>query len=418
MDMKAWVPYGCSFLLFILASYNMHAQSDKIDSLQKAIQNAPEDSNKVIAMKALSRELWQQSKMTSALVYEQRALALNDGLVLEKEISEVENEFSESGSSSSDPEKDLNTELRRKRDSTLKQLSVHISKIEEKQSQLNAAIKEYNRRSLSLSDDRVLEMQMTNKQLATQQQAALQHFADERSRRNWVISSSGIIVVLLTIVFFQFSRRRQTKSKLEVNQLKNRVLRSQLNPHFIFHALNSIRSFMEQCPESAGSFLVKFSTLMRQVLENSEEEKISLSEEIAMIENYMQLEAIRIPGGFDYEVSIDESIDAEVTTVPPLILQPMIENAILHGLLPLKRRGKIVLQFKEKNGLLEATIEDDGIGLGSTTVGTGTAEKKRSMGIQITRERIELLNRKMKGKGSLVQQLFEHGSRVSIAIPV
>jgi hypothetical protein len=356
--------------------------------------------------------------MTSALIYEQRALALNDELALGKKISEIRNELSKSEKYSSVHMKDLNTAVRMKIDSTQRQLSDHILKIEEEQKKLHAAIKEYNRRSLSLSDDRVVEVENTNKQLAIQQQAALQHFADERSRRNWIISSGTIIVILLSFVFFQFYRRHQTKNKLEVNQLKNRVLRSQLNPHFIFHALNSIRTFMEHHPEMADNYLIKFSTLMRQVLENSEEEKISLSEEIAMIENYMQMEAIRIPGGFDYEVSIDESIDAEVTTVPPLILQPMIENAILHGLMPLKRRGKIVLHFKEKNGLLEATIEDDGIGLGSTMVETKSAQKKRSMGIQITRERLELLNRKAMAKGSLVQQLFEQGSQVRIAIPV
>jgi sensor histidine kinase YesM len=96
----------------------------------------------------------------------------------------------------------------------------------------------------------------------------------------------------------------------------------------------------------------------------------------------------------------------------------MIENAIIHGLMPLNRRGKIVLRFKEKNGLLEATIEDDGIGLGSTMVDTRGAEKKRSMGMLITRERIDLLNRKARAKGSLVQQLFEQGSQVRIEIPV
>lgn len=369
-------------------------------------------------MKALSRELWQQSKMTSALAYEQRALALNDELALEKKISEIGNEFSKSVKYSSVHAKDLNASVKRKIDSTQEQLSNHISKIEEQQKRLNADIKEYNRRSLSLSDDRVVEAQNANKQLAIQQQAALQHFADERSRRNWIIAASIITVVLLSLVFIQAYRRRKALNKLEVNQLNNKVLRSQLNPHFIFHALNSIRTFMEHHPEMADNYLVKFSTLMRQVLENSEEEKISLNEEIAMIENYMQLEAIRLTDGFDYEVSLDESIDAGATTVPPLILQPMIENAILHGLMPLKRRGKIVLHFKEKNGLLEATIEDDGIGLGSTMVDTRSAEKKRSMGMQITRERIELLNRKAKAKGSLVQQLFEQGSMVRIEIPV
>ena len=99
-----------------------------------------------------------------------------------------------------------------------------------------------------------------------------------------------------------------------------------------------------------------------------------------MIENYMQLESILLEHGFDYEVFFDESVDAANTMMPPLIFQPMIENAIIHGLMPLNRRGKIVLHFKEKNGLLEATIEDDGIGLGSKRADTKTPRKNDPWG--------------------------------------
>jgi LytS/YehU family sensor histidine kinase len=203
-----------------------------------------------------------------------------------------------------------------------------------------------------------------------------------------------------------------------LNQLQNRILRTQLNPHFIFNALSSIKRYIQQHPELAENYLNKFSMLMRQVLENSREEKITLQEETAMLENYMQLESIRLPNGFDYEIRFDESIDAANTMIPPMILQPLIENAIWHGLNPLNRRGKILLYFKESEGLLEATIEDDGMGLGSATMVSTHAGKKRSLGMQITRDRIELLNRKTNAKGWLSQQLFERGAKVKIAIPV
>jgi len=132
----------------------------------------------------------------------------------------------------------------------------------------------------------------------------------------------------------------------------------------------------------------------------------------------MSLETIRLPHGFDYEILVDEATNAANIFVPPLIMQPMVENAIWHGLKTLGRRGKITLRFKETNGLVEATVEDNGMGLGSTFVDTSSSEKKRSMGMQITRERIELLNRKARAKGWLVQQLFQQGAQAKIAIPV
>lgn len=157
---------------------------------------------------------------------------------------------------------------------------------------------------------------------------------------------------------------------------------------------------------------------MRQVLENSREEKISLQEEIAMLENYMQLEALRLPQGFDYEISLDPSADAANTMIPPMILQPVVENAIWHGLNPLKHRGKILFQFSEVNDLLQVSIIDNGVGLDSASVSKVDTEKKISLGLKITRERIELLNRKAKSKGSLMQQLFETGSTVRVVIPL
>ena len=395
--------FGC----FLLGFHWGIAQTSFSDSLAAAIQYAPDDSNKLSALKTLSRELWNQKRENSSIFYSNTALALEQKLKIQEQVAEVSY--------------DLVSAKKNPAAENAKSLQAFDAKLESigrRQDTLNTSLKEYEKRSSSFADDAVVSANSRKEQIVNEQRITLQNLQYERIQRNWIIAASLITVTLLSLLFIQAYRRRRTKNKLEVNQLKNRVLRSQLNPHFIFNALNSIRTFMEHHPEMADSYLVKFSTLMRQVLENSEEEKISLSEEIAMIENYMQLEAIRIQGGFDYEVSIDESIDSDVTMVPPLILQPMIENAILHGLMPLNRRGKIVLHFKEKNGLLEATIEDDGIGLGSTVVETKSAEKKRCMGMQITRERIELLNRKMKMKGSLVQQLFEQGSKVRIAIPV
>ncbi|HYV91437.1 MAG TPA: tetratricopeptide repeat protein [Chitinophagales bacterium] len=289
---------------------------------------------------------------------------------------------------------------------------------EQQQRQLVTSENDRNKQSLLLAGNLHKQQQDSISNLSVQKTMMAKLAANERNKRNYAVAGGIGIAMFLSLLFYQLYRRRETRNTLAMNQLKNKVLRSQLNPHFIFNALNSIKNFIQQHPDVADNYLTKFSILMRQVLENSEEEKITLSEEIAMIENYMQLESLRLPLGFDYAVSLDPSIDANNIMVPPLILQPMIENAIWHGLKPLKHRGKISLLFSERNGLLEAVIEDDGVGLGSTLVNTASPEKKRSMGMQITRERIELMNRKARVKGWLRQQLLEGGSNVRLAIPV
>jgi len=389
-------------------------QNSKIDSLVNFIDHTFDDSAKVTAMKALSSELWLQSKRNAALTYIQRALSLGTQLKLSRELTILRKDI---GNFSARAGK-INDRGNPALTDSLKSFSERISSIEEKQKSLSAAIREYSRRSISFSDDELTTARSENEQLSLRQQAALQHFEDERHQRNLIVESSLIIIVLLTLGFFQFHRRKQEKSKLEVHQLKNKFLRAQLNPHFIFNALNSIRGYIRSQPAVADNYLTKFSILMRQVLENSEEEKITLEEEIAMLENYMLLESMLLPDGFDYAVFLNESTDAANTMVPPLIFQPMIENAIKHGLEPLNRRGSISLRFSENHGLLETTIADNGIGLGSSSVDTKTTVKKRSMGMQITRERIELINKKSRLKGWLEQQLNEEGSNVRIAIPV
>src|SRR5262249_23183253 len=152
-----------------------------------------------------------------------------------------------------------------------------------------------------------------------------QKVAGEKSRNNFVIAAGLLLIALLIIIFFLIESRRKTSARLELNQLNSKVLHAQLNPHFIFNALASVKNIIREHPEMASTYLSKFSALMRQVLENTREEKISLQEEIAMLENYMQLEALRLHNGFDYEIIIDKTVDAANTMIPPLILQPAVE---------------------------------------------------------------------------------------------
>lgn len=403
-DMQIFFLFLTSFLC---SHHNGLAQRGFVDSLSTIIQSSPDGSNKLSALKTISRELWNQERENASVFYSNMALALQQKLKIQEEVNAVANELAIAEKKSASQYK-----------KSIQALTIKLESIVRLQDTLDIALKEYEKRSSSFADDLVVTANRDKELIASQQRLAIQHLQMERTKRNWVIAAGLITFTLLSFIFRQVYRRRQALNQLELQQLNSKVLRSQLNPHFIFNALSSVRKYIRQHPDLADNYLVKFSALMRQVLENSREDKISLAEEIAMLENYMLLEALRLPQGFDYAIIIDPSADAANTMIPPMILQPAVENAIWHGLNPLKRRGKISFQFREVNNLLQVSIEDNGVGMGSTSTTTEGAEKKRSLGLQITRERIELLNRKSKMKGSLMQQLFDSGSIVNVFIPL
>ena len=148
------------------------------------------------------------------------------------------------------------------------------------------------------------------------------------------------------------------------NLLALKSMRSQMNPHFIFNALNSVNSFIAVNDErNANRYLSEFSVLMRSVLENSDEDFIPFSKEIELIELYVKLEHNRFKEKFDYSITIDEAIDLDEYTIPPMLLQPYIENAIWHGLRYKDGKGtlEIVIGVRDDTSLV-VTIRDNGVG--------------------------------------------------------
>ena len=159
-------------------------------------------------------------------------------------------------------------------------------------------------------------------------------------------------LIAFAFFFFVFSRqRREMAVQREKVELEMRALRAQINPHFIFNCLNSIHHFiLENETRLAGDYLVKFSYLMRRVLENSLQEMVSLEEDLKILETYIQLEQMRSGNHFQFEIQ-NGLEDAESWVVPPLILQPIVENAILHGAMTNTSGGKIdiVVEKREKD---------------------------------------------------------------------
>ncbi len=220
----------------------------------------------------------------------------------------------------------------------------------------------------------------------------------QRLNNTLIASVAGILILLL----LGFGYWRSSRYNLQVNKLENKTLRSQLNPHFIFNALASIQNYMNSKPELAENYLAKFGKLMREVLENSEKESITLEDELAMLKKYMDLEALRVPNGFDYRIDVEESIDQEELRLPSFLLQPLVENAIWHGVANANSRGSIVISLRRKDGFVSIEIENSAGSSSSNMLETKPETgKRKSFGMQIVRERLALLSKEKGKKGSL-----------------
>jgi len=230
-----------------------------------------------------------------------------------------------------------------------------------------------------------------------------------------IILGSGVLLLILLLII----NRRKAKHNLEVNKLENKTLRSQLNPHFIFNALASIQKYMNEHPEKAENYLAKFGKLMREVLESSEKEYIPLSDEFDMLKNYMDLEKLRVSNGFDYEFIVEENIDTDEIQIPPLLLQPIVENAIWHGVAQGQIKGKITLFVNIVNDLLQIEIENKNEDFSLKNKGLEESNiKRKSFGLQIFKERLSLLSKEKRKKGSLEMLPTPFGMKVKILIPL
>jgi tetratricopeptide (TPR) repeat protein len=233
----------------------------------------------------------------------------------------------------------------------------------------------------------------------------------------------GLLVGLALLLFSLFWMIRSNRQrKLANNLLALKSLRTQMNPHFIFNALNSVNSFIAQNDErTANRYLTDFSTLMRSVLVNSEEDFISLEKELELLELYLKLEHSRFQDKFDYELDVDKDIDKGQFQIPPMLLQPYIENAVWHGLRYKKEKGflKVSLQKKDEETIL-IEISDNGIGRKkSAEIKTDYQKNQKSKGMQNIKQRIAILNEMYKDKVDVfIEDLYddETGTKVILTL--
>jgi two-component system, LytTR family, sensor kinase len=227
-----------------------------------------------------------------------------------------------------------------------------------------------------------------------------------------IIAAIMLLIVLGLIVMLFKSRKQKQKLKweqLQKQQMQTELksIRSQFNPHFVFNALSSIQGLITKNDmEGANRYLNEFSTLLRDSLKESSNEMVSLFTEMKMLDSYLKLEQLRF--GFTYSITTDATIDKNATEIPVLILQPLVENAVKHGISSLYNKGILSIEFKKSSADMQAIISDNGKGFNAD-------ETTKGYGMKLTRDRIALINKMLKGQSiELVINSAEKGTTVHL----
>jgi len=213
-------------------------------------------------------------------------------------------------------------------------------------------------------------------------------------------------------------QRRKVQHERETARLETKALRAQMNPHFLFNALASINGFIGRNePEVAKDFVARFGKLTRQVLENSTQNEVPLAKDLEALDLYLQLERSRSDNKFDYRINVDPAIDQQFVKVPPMVLQPLVENAIWHGMAQQNGAGMITIDISERDDQLTMQVSDNGGGMKPEQIAT-QSHGRTSMGTSIIRSRLELIER-MKGRAAMMRYLETAiGTKVEVTIPI
>jgi tetratricopeptide (TPR) repeat protein len=249
---------------------------------------------------------------------------------------------------------------------------------------------------------------------------------NDRNIRNFILLA---ILLAGTSALLLLNRRRlrikakENRMKLDTLSIEQKLLRVQMNPHFIFNALNSIQSFIiEKETKLADEYLIKFSQLLRSIIEQTQKSYITAKEEIETLMLYIEMEQLRFSNKFSYEFRLSEEINLQELMLPPLIFQPFVENAIVHGISNKTGNGKIIITMQLDQEFIKCSIEDDGIGRANAAK-MKLKSKKRSSSIatQLVKDRLEKIKNQKSGSVNIIDLYDDKGNpsgtRVDIAIP-
>jgi tetratricopeptide (TPR) repeat protein len=217
---------------------------------------------------------------------------------------------------------------------------------------------------------------------------------------NWGLGGLVIIVLLIALLFIRQNRLKNIHKTIVLEQ---KLFRLQMNPHFIFNVHSNILGFIEnKNTGSAARYLSTFSKLLRTTLESSRNDSIYLGEEISMIKDYLDLQKLLYENKFEYTVDVDEKLNPEEVTIPPMLIQPFIENAIKHGIGNKDEKGHIFVRFRRDDKKVICEVEDNGVGREKAWESEYTTKKDhKSLAIEIIKDRIQSLNKKLRQKINL-----------------
>ena len=222
-------------------------------------------------------------------------------------------------------------------------------------------------------------------------------------KKPWFIALVvGVVVLIIILITIQYVRRLKLKNARDKKQLElenhllnleQKALRLQMNPHFIFNVLNGIKAMATTKPDQMNDTVNSFASLLRETLVNSRKDTISLDQEIKTLKHYIEVEQLMSEEGFDYDIIVNSEIDHEEILVPPMLIQPFVENAIRHGILKGPRKGDLKIQFDANDDVLKVSIIDNGIGIYQSQQ-KKTKTDHQSMALKVTKERLKSITGK------------------------
>jgi tetratricopeptide (TPR) repeat protein len=282
---------------------------------------------------------------------------------------------------------------------------------------------EYDREKDSLNDHHQLQTAQLNTLVKDQEVSRL------RLKQQLLVALIGIVILTMGGLYLSFrSRIQRLRLKNELANITLSSLRARMNPHFIFNCLNSIKLYTEENNmEAASEYLSKFSKLIRNLLDSAHSDKVDLSSEIASLRLYLEMEAMRFKEKLQYSIEVDKGVDADFIEIPPMLIQPYVENAIWHGLMQKEGGGSIHVRVTQQfeDSMLVITVRDNGIGRAkSAELKSKTAVQQKSYGTRITSERIALINETYNAGADIVitdMETEDHqplGTLVTIEIPI
>lgn len=396
---------------------------------------------KVLALANLGENLLKQEQYTEAEKYLLESLSISESINTNSLTSQILALLGELYYEKQDfinakayLERTVELTKRNGQISVLKNTLKFLTRVEEKNGNYQAALeahKLYKQMSDSLfnkekskqiaSLEIQYETEKKEQEIATlNQQAEIKDLELNRYTLLMTILGISLIVLILGgLVAYLVIRQQQLSLQQQAQNMEQKMLRAQMNPHFIFNAMAAIQDFMLQNnSKQAALYLSKFSKLIRQILDNSRSDYIRLEQEISMLENYLSLQNLRKQKPFAYQIEVSENLDVEEVAIPPMFAQPFIENAIEHGLDGSVEKGEIKITFDLKEDYILLLVQDNGIGIEkSTKVKKINPEKHESLATKITKERINIFRRSIKKDIAFEIQNLTQGTQVIFRLP-